>query len=114
MKLTCIMCPMGCEMEITKNGENFKVTGNSCIRGERYAIQEIQSPTRMITALIKTKAGIASVKTTNLVPKDKIFDVLNEINKLKLKSVKQNQVVIKNVLNLENVDVIVTRAPINI
>ena len=112
MKLTCIMCPMGCEMEIIKNNENYTVTGNSCIRGERYAIQELQSPTRMITALVKTKKGVASVKTTNLVPKDKIFDVLSEINKLKLNAVKQNQVVLKNVLGLENVDIIVTREPI--
>ena len=41
-----------------------------------------------------------------------VFDVLKEINKLQLKTVKQNQVVIKNVLELENVDVIVTRTAI--
>ena len=58
---------------------------------------------------VKTKNGICAVKTTNLVPKDKIQDVLNEIAKLKPSKVKCGQILLKNVLNLENVDVIVTR-----
>ena len=107
--MTCIMCPVGCELEVTKNKLNISVTGNGCIRGERYAMQEITSPSRMITSLVKTENGICSVKTTNLVPKDKIKDVLKEIEKLKPKTVKLGDVLIKNVLDL-NVDIIVTRA----
>lgn len=108
-KMTCIMCPMGCELTITKEGETYHVSGNTCIRGERYGISEMQNPTRMITALVKTSNGIVSVKTTNLVPKDKMFDVLNEISKLKVKTANYGDVLIKNVLNLDGVDVVVTR-----
>ena len=108
-KFTCIMCPVGCELTVIQNGDIIEVSGNGCIRGKRYAETEIISPQRMITSLVKTKNGICAVKTTNLVPKDKIFDVLNEITKLKPSKVKVGQVLIKNVLNLEGVDIIVTR-----
>ena len=37
MKLVCIRCPRGCNLNITKksNGQII-VTGNSCPRGEEY------------------------------------------------------------------------------
>ena len=108
-KLTCIMCPVGCELEVETNGNTIEVKGYGCIRGKRYAETEMTAPARMITTLVKTKNGLCAVKTTNLVPKDKIQDVLNEIAKLKPSKVKYGQILIKNVLNLQNVDVIVTR-----
>lgn len=108
-KLTCIMCPVGCELEVTQDGGKIEVNGYGCIRGKRYAETELTAPTRMITTLVKTKNGVCSVKTTNLVPKDKITDVLDEIAKLQPNKVKFGQVLIKNVLGLENVDVVVTR-----
>ena len=113
MKLTCIMCPVGCELDVKKDGEKIVVSGNGCIRGERYGITEITAPARMITALIKTKIGVASVKTTNLVPKAKIFDVLNELQNFFADEVKDGQIIIKNVAGIENVDVVVTREAIN-
>lgn len=109
IKMTCIMCPMGCQLEVEKDVENFKVSGNNCIRGERYAKTELTNPTRMVTSLVKTKEGVVPVKTTDLVPKDKIKDVLIEISKLNLNSTKYGEIVIKNVCGLSGVDVIVTR-----
>ena len=111
MKLTCIICPMSCQMEVKKNDNNFSVNGNNCIRGEKYAISEITSPSRIVTGLIKTENGVASVKTTDLVPKDKIFDILEQIAKIRIKNVNEGDVVIENILNL-NVDIVVTRCPI--
>lgn len=108
-KITCIMCPVGCELTITKQGNEFIVDGYGCIRGQRYGITEMTNPSRMITSIVKTQKGLCSVKTTNLVPKDKIFDVLNEISKLNPQSATFGEILIKNVCGLENVDVIVTR-----
>lgn len=108
-QFTCIMCPVGCTLTVEKKGEEFIVSGNGCIRGQRYGVSEVTNPTRMVTSLVKTKNGICSVKTSNLVPKDKVFDVLSEIEKLRPKSVKFGDVLIKNVCGLENVDVVVTR-----
>ena len=109
---TCIMCPVGCNLTVKQDGENITVEGYGCIRGQRYGIQEITNPTRMITSLVKTQNGLCSVKTTNLVPKDKIFDVLNEIKKLNPKSAKQGEILLKNVCGLKDTDIIVTREQI--
>ena len=103
MKLICIKCPRGCELSI--DGEN--ITGNQCARGITYAKEELTCPQRMVTALIKTRNGIAPVKTSREVPKEKIFDVVNEINKLKAPNAKIGDVVISNCLGL-GVDIIVT------
>ena len=111
MNMTCIMCPMGCSLEITNTKSGLKVTGNNCIRGERYAIDELTTPKRMVTALVKVKNGVLPVKTTDLVPKDMVFKVVEEINKLTLKKGKLGDVIIKNVLNT-GADVIITGNPI--
>ena len=107
VNLTCIMCPMGCSLvvESTKNG--LKVSGNNCIRGERYANDELTAPKRMVTALVKTVDGVLPVKTTDLVPKDMVFKVVAEINKLRLKKGKIGDIIIKNVLNT-GADVVIT------
>lgn len=108
MKLTCIMCPMGCEIEVVKNGNGYNVSGNNCKRGETYAIQEMTEPKRVVTAILKTRdAGILSVKTNAPVPKKLVMSVMEEINKLKVKNAKLGDMVIKNVLNT-GADVVVT------
>lgn len=105
--MICIMCPLGCQLHVeTKDGQ-IVVTGNSCVRGERFAKEEIECPKRIVTTSVKTEKGPKSCKTTNPVPKDKIFEVMKEVEKLRLKKVKFGQVIIKNVLGLES-DIIVT------
>ena len=107
MKLTCIMCPVGCQLEVTKKGNDYVVSGNSCVRGERYGKQEVIAPERMVTTVAKTKTGFVSVKTSAPVPKQRVQDVVNEIGKITLENPKHGQVALKNILGL-NVDVIVT------
>lgn len=79
MKLVCISCPKGCEMEAVREGGEVKVTGNSCPKGEAYAKAEVTNPTRMVTGLVKV-AGTRRplpVKTRTPIPKGKIADVTN-------------------------------------
>ena len=109
-QFTCIMCPVGCTLTVTKNGNEIDVSGNACIRGKRYGESEITNPTRMVTSLVKMQNGnLCAVKTSNLVPKDKIFDVLQEIAKLTPTSAQQGEILLKNVCGLENVNIVVTR-----
>mgnify|MGYP003516889311 FL=1 len=42
MELTCINCPLGCTINILKEGDRILVEGNSCPRGEKYARDELQ------------------------------------------------------------------------
>ena len=40
-ELTCIVCPMGCSLEVTlEDGKVLSVKGNGCPRGEAYGKNE--------------------------------------------------------------------------
>lgn len=80
-ELTCIVCPLGCQLKIEIEDEKIKsVTGNTCKRGESYAVTEMTNPTRVITTTVRTKTGeIVPVKTDGTVEKNKIFDYMKVI-----------------------------------
>lgn len=109
MKLTCINCPMGCEITVHKTKDGYTFSGNNCARGEAFAKEEIIAPKRVVTALVHTDKGVTSVKTNKPIDKKLVFKVLGEIDKVHLKSAKIGQVVIKNVLNT-GADVVVTKS----
>jgi CxxC motif-containing protein len=78
MKMICINCPRGCELEVDKNGDEVVVTGHACARGESYGQSELLNPTRMVTGLVRI-AGMRKplpVKTKSPIPKGKIDAVL--------------------------------------
>lgn len=81
MRLICINCPRGCEMEI---GDDLKVTGNACPKGEVYAKSEMTNPVRMVTGLVRVNhlCRPLSVKTREPVPKAKIRDVLQDLSRI--------------------------------
>ena len=108
-ELTCIICPRGCHLKID---DDMKVTGNFCPRGVQYAINEMTNPVRTITTSIRVtnrEDTLVSVKTSNPIPKGKIFEVMDEINKLKINApTKIGDVVVKNILGLDS-DIIITK-----
>lgn len=110
-ELVCIVCPRGCTMKIEGEGENITVTGNTCKRGEAFALSEMTEPKRTICSTVKTsfkEVPVLPVRVSSDVPKDKIFDVMSEINKVTVtEKIDRGEPVIKNVLGL-NVDVIAT------
>jgi CxxC motif-containing protein len=78
MKMICINCPRGCELDVEQNGGEVVVTGQACPRGETYGRSELLNPTRMVTGLVRI-AGMRKplpVKTKTAVPKAKIDAVL--------------------------------------
>jgi CxxC motif-containing protein len=51
----CIACPIGCHLTVEINGEGeVTVTGNRCPKGEAYGREEILSPKRVVTAVVRT------------------------------------------------------------
>jgi len=112
-KITCIDCPVGCQMEVdVEGGHMIKLTGNKCEKGEHYAQQEIENPMRILSSTVLTKGlniKLVPVKTDQPIPKSKIFAALEETKKVKLeKPVKVGEVIIKDLLNL-GVNLIATR-----
>ena len=56
--LTCIECPVGCEITAeTENGEVKSVRGNSCPRGRMYAESEVVCPRRVVTSAVRAENG---------------------------------------------------------
>ena len=110
---TCIVCPNGCEVEAEYEGTNvLSVTGNLCPKGKTYVVQELIDPRRTIATSVRVAGGelpLVSVRLTQAIPKDRIFDVMRQINQVRLDApVRIGDVVIKNVLGLGS-DVIATK-----
>ena len=108
-ELTCIVCPRGCRLRID---DDMNVTGNACPRGEKYAINELTNPTRTVTSSIRVSNRpytLVSVKTDKPVPKDKMFAVMQEIDKLNVQApVRIGQIVLANVLETDS-NVVITK-----
>lgn len=111
-ELICIACPIGCHLEIFPD-EDYRVEGNQCKRGVTYGKKELTNPTRIVTSTAIIEGGIyprIPVITAGEVPKGMVFEVMKEINTLRLKSpIKSGEVVIKNILNT-GIDVITSRS----
>ena len=81
-ELTCIGCPLGCQLTVTMGNDEIKVEGNTCPRGEAYAKKEVTNPTRIVTSTVRVEGGTierAAVKTASDIPKGKIFDCMKDI-----------------------------------
>lgn len=88
--LTCIGCPMGCQLTVSMNGrEVLGVSGNNCRRGAVYGAKEVTNPTRIVTTTVRVKGGeinAVSVKTKEDIPKEKIFDCIKSLKDLEVKA----------------------------
>ena len=90
-ELTCIGCPMGCNITV-ENGRVAEISGNHCKIGEDYAKNEVSNPVRTLTS---TMAAIPSssrgsdrisVKTSHPIPKNLIGSAMREINQTSVKA----------------------------
>ena len=108
-EFTCIICPRGCRLQVD---DNMNVTGNTCPRGKDYAISELTNPVRSITSSIRVRNRddlLVSVKTSGQIPKGKIFDVMEEINKLSVDApTRIGDIAKKDILGL-GVDILITK-----
>ncbi len=102
-ELICITCPKGCHLKVDEEND-YKVTGNGCPRG---AI-----PTRVVTSTVKivgAEIERLSVKTNGDIPKEKIFDVMKELNRVVVKApVHREDVIIHDICGT-GVDLVATK-----
>ena len=99
-ELTCIGCPIGCMLKVDVQGDEIRVSGNACKRGDTYAQNEIRCPKRSITSTVTLLGGAIrrlSVRTAQDVPKDMIFSCMEEIKKIRVSApVRIGDVVLEN------------------
>lgn len=112
-ELICIVCPMGCRLDVSGNlgvTENFVVSdslgglhvvGGKCSKGKKYAFDEITNPVRMVCTTVKIEGGIhpvIPVKTDRAIPDKHKPDVVSAVKNITLISpVKMGHVVISDI-----------------
>ena len=110
-KLTCIVCPKGCDLTVSfgDDGAIENISGFTCPRGKDYAYAECTAPVRTVTTTVRCLDGaVVSVKTSKPIPKEKIFEVMAQINAINANnSVKIGDIIIKNVANTD-ADIVAT------
>ena len=112
-ELICIGCPMGCQLSVEmEGGEVAAVSGNTCPRGDAYARKEVTNPTRIVTSTVIVVNGSRNrlpVKTLKDIPKSKIFEVMKEINKVRVTApARVGDIVASNAAGT-GVDIVATR-----
>lgn len=112
-EFTCIICPNGCALRAeAEDGQVRAVSGAACHKGEEYARQEMTAPKRNIATSVLVEGGVlplASVRLTRPIPKERIFEAMEQIKRVILKApVQAGTVVIRGILGLDS-DVIVTK-----
>ncbi|MEJ8552708.1 DUF1667 domain-containing protein [Tepidibacter sp. Z1-5] len=102
--ITCIVCPVGCRLTVKKNEDKvYSVTGNTCKRGEKYGVEEMTTPKRMVTTTVKIKDGalrLIPVKTSDSIPKELIFELMELLDEIEVEApVMVGDVIVENVLD---------------
>lgn len=99
-ELTCICCPLGCDLEVELDGKNIvSITGYTCPRGKAYAESECTNPVRVVTSTVMSESGVPiPVKTDRPIAKEEMFECMRKINGAVVKTpVKIGDVLIENV-----------------
>jgi len=139
IEMICIRCPMGCHLKVDEN-DGYSVTGNTCARGAAYGYEEATAPTRTVTSTVRIffekPAALNNpsashpdlplvsyfhpdaeyiearlpVKTSAPVPKAKIMEVMEAINRVTVNApVRIGDVLLKNVSGTGS-DLVATRS----
>jgi CxxC motif-containing protein len=82
-EFVCIACPIGCMLSVEKKGEEeILVTGNRCPKGAVYGREEMLSPTRVVTAVVRTDSQAfpyIPVRTDKPLPRALITGLIGDL-----------------------------------
>ncbi len=103
MKVTCIVCPLGCSIDIkTENNEIIQISGNDCKRGIDFAKAEFYNPQRMVTTMVSLNYGefpFLPVISESEIPKKNLKDCIQLLQSLIVKApIKMGDIIIENIL----------------
>ncbi|MGP1496859.1 MAG: DUF1667 domain-containing protein [Treponema sp.] len=100
---TCIICPMGCQLEVDLTGEEMKVSGNACNRGCEYAKKELTFPSRTLTCTVAVSSGerpMVSAKTAGEIPKEGLLRSMQFVRRLTIPApVKTGDVLVRDFMH---------------
>ena len=110
LQFNCTTCPSEClltvEVECDANGavvEVRSVTGNSCLRGDKFAHQELTCPMRVLTTTVAVSGGdeaLLPVRTAEAIPLELHAQVMNLIRDLVVNApIRMGDIVLENLLD---------------
>lgn len=88
--LTCIVCPVGCQLEVTadESGKVSEIVGNTCKRGYDYAMTEFTDPRRTLTTTVRISGSkndkFLPVRTSSPIPKPSLFKAMEKVNTIEV------------------------------
>ena len=101
-EIICTVCPRGCHIEVIGNGETVEsAEGYGCKRGLEYAENEYAHPVRILTTTVKLDGidnDLLPVRSEKPLPKEKLFECMEVIKKVSVKTpVNCNDVIVKDI-----------------
>lgn len=107
----CTVCPRGCHLSVDEDND-YKVSGNSCPRGEKYGKSEAINPVRTLTSTIRIAGASLKrcpVRTKEAISKALLFEAMKQINAVTVSApLRRGDVIIQNLAG-SGVDLIATR-----
>ena len=104
-ELICIVCPIGCRLEVAEDNGTVTVTGNSCPRGAEYAREELLCPKRVVTAtctLTGSRQTRLPVKTDRPIPAEYVPSLLHDVYSLETAApVRRGDILLENYMDTE-------------
>jgi len=109
-EFTCTVCPRGCRLRVEE--DTFRVTGNSCPRGEAYGKAELTHPTRVLTSTVRAEGGLhrrLPVKSAAPIPKGLLIPAARVLDGVTVRApIRAGQVILENILDT-GADIVATR-----
>ena len=112
-EVTCIMCPLGCSIEVQIDGHEVSVKeGSRCKKGIKFAKMEAIFPGRILTTTMRTDTPgipLLPVRSNKEIPKDQLMACMAVISKHPVRGrAKMGQQIITDILGL-GVDIVACR-----
>lgn len=85
METVCILCPKGCLVQMSVEGDHCITIGNACPKGAVFAEQEYRHPVRTLCTTVKTNSEQyprLPVKTAQSIPKNMQMQVMMCLNEV--------------------------------
>lgn len=116
-KCKCIMCPVGCEIEVITddNGNIVDIRGGLCERGRNYAIERMKRKAQVLTTTLRLskpvgQVRVVPVKTLEPVDISDMRDVVRALKEITVHPpVKAGDVIAENLLG-KGITVVATRS----
>ncbi len=111
-RITCAICPMACEIDVSENNGDLIIAGNRCGRGHEFVQKHLDEGDKIVTGRCLLSGGQMSrlpVSTNMKIPGNLVNQVLETIQNTRVQApVKRGQVIIENIFGT-GADVIAQR-----